>query len=96
MKMVSFGLKYAAETLKCQQAFFWVFKDLAVSMKRVGFTESPDFTVQAVGANALQPFGTPKFWTKDIPPPDNWKFAPDGSIITNDAWMSTVIIGKTV
>ncbi|XP_071800153.1 uncharacterized protein [Asterias amurensis] len=94
-QMLSFADKFASETLECQQIFGWIFKDFNPFVKSIGYVECPDFTVRAVGANALEPFGTPRFWTKDTPPPDNWKFAPDGSIITKDALLNTVMIKKT-
>ena len=75
-QMLNFADKYAFETLECQQIFAWILKNSITFFKRGGFVECPDFTVRAVGANALEPFGTPRFWTKDTPPPNNWKFAP--------------------
>ena len=89
-QMLNFADKYAFETLECQQMFWWIFRDFISFYKSIGCVECA-----AVGANALEPFGTPRFWTKDTPPPDNWKFAPDGSIITKDALLNTVMIKKT-
>ena len=54
--------KYAAETLGSQQAFIWVFAFMAKHSKEISYQEYPEFTIQTVGANLLQPFSAPRYW----------------------------------